>query len=96
MKKIKWYDATKHAPKENQHVAVLRIYDKETRHFYAFLCEYENGQYLRKLNCSNYFTSNDKLALSIKCEVAIDNVVAWCDANELFSTADDLLNTINL
>lgn len=95
MKKIVWHEAARELPMEGQNVAVLRANAGKQKDYSAFLATFEGGQFMVQVNCDNYFSADNKIAMSYHCKITVKDIVAWTDSGTLFHTADKLLEQIN-
>lgn len=94
MKEIKWHEAAKELPNEGQCVAVLRANAGNTKNLSAFLTTFEGGQFMVQVHCDNYFSADNKVAMSYHCKMTLRDVVVWTDSENLFHSADKLLKQI--
>ena len=95
MSKIKWHETAKELPQEGQFVAVLRANTGNPKNVSAFLAVFRGGQFMVEVDCDNYFTVDNKIAMSYHCKMTLRDVVVWTDAETLFHTADKTLEQIN-
>ena len=94
MKQILWHDAAKELPQEDQFVACIRKTANKENSYDPFLASFINGQFTLTITGDNYFSKDNKLAMSCHIKMTLQGIVAWADANELFNTADKLLGEI--
>lgn len=96
MDKIIWHESAKELPKEGQFVACLRANTgRGDKNYSSFIAIFENGQFMVYVNCDNYFSADNQIAMSYHCKMTLKDVVVWSDANDIFHTADELLDKIN-
>ena len=95
MKKIIWHESAKELPKEGQFVAALRANAGKQKDYSAFLCSFVNGQFMVCVDCDNYFSADNQIAMSYHCKMTVRDIIAWTDANDIFHTADELLDKIH-
>lgn len=93
MKQVKWFDVNQKTPKEGQQVTVI-IDSTTDNNNGAYQCTYEKGLFMNYLSSDYYRNGNNLLIGSFRIKQMVNNVIAWCDSNELFNSFDDLCDIV--
>lgn len=94
MKQILWHDAAKELPIDGQEVACISKSFYNKKELNANLAHFENNKFWKIFKFKGHDINDESEISIVNCKCVIDDVITWADAQELFSSANHIINKI--